>query len=58
MVPNAVDSKLNLMVSLCTDTVLLLIMIFGLFRLFSDHRGASSLGRLLWTQVWLGKIFL
>ncbi|KAH9958708.1 hypothetical protein BC827DRAFT_546707 [Russula dissimulans] len=55
MVPNAVDSKLNLMVSLCTDTVLLLIMIFGLFRLFSDHRGASSLGRLLWTQglVWL-----
>jgi len=54
-VPNAADSKLNLMVTVCTDTILLLIMMLGLFRMFNDQYGAFSLGRLLWTQglIWL-----
>jgi len=55
---NATESKLKIMVTVGTDTILLLITMLGLFRLFHDQYGASNLGRLLWTQVWLGKILL
>jgi hypothetical protein len=44
-------TRLNILVSLGTDIVLLLIMIFGLFRLGFHERSAVGLGRLVWKQV-------
>jgi hypothetical protein len=43
--------KLNILVTLATDVILLLIMIFGLLRLGFHERSAFGLGRLLWKQV-------
>jgi hypothetical protein len=42
---------LNVLVTLVTDIILLLIMFFGLLRLGFHERGAFGLGRLLWKQV-------
>ena len=44
-------SQLNILVTLATDIILLLIMSFGLLRLGFHERGAFGLGRLLWKQV-------
>ena len=44
-------SKLNILATLATDIILLLIMFFGLLRLGFHDRGAFGLGRLLWKQV-------
>lgn len=44
-------SELNILVTLATDIILLLIMFFGLLRLGFHEPGAFGLGRLLWKQV-------
>ena len=44
-------SELNIFVTLATDIILLLIMIFGLLRLGFHERDAFGMGRLLWKQV-------
>ena len=44
-------TKLNLIVSLVTDIILLLVMLIGLLRLRLHERTAFGLGRLLWRQV-------
>ena len=49
--PNLHISVLNVLVTLVTDIILLLIMVFGLLRLGFHERGAFGLGRLLWKQV-------
>jgi hypothetical protein len=51
VVVNLRITKLNILVSLVTDIVLLLIMFFGLLRLGFHERGAFGLGRLVWKQV-------
>ncbi|KAF8504747.1 hypothetical protein F5888DRAFT_780649 [Russula emetica] len=55
LVPNLHISELNILVTLATDIILLLIMFFGLLRLGFHERGAFGLGRLLWKQgvIWL-----
>ncbi|KAH9977430.1 hypothetical protein BJV74DRAFT_154989 [Russula compacta] len=47
--------QLSTIVALVTDVVLLLIMLFGVFRLRRDGCGTMALGRLLWNQgvIWL-----
>jgi len=49
------DTKLNVIVTLATDTALLLIMLVGLLRWRIREGGASSLADFLWTQglIWL-----
>ena len=44
-------SKLNYLVTLTTDTILVLLMFFGLLRLGFHERDVFGLGRLLWKQV-------
>ncbi len=51
MVVNLGITKLNMLVSLGTDIMLLLIMFFGLLRLGFHERSAFGLGRLVWKQV-------
>jgi hypothetical protein len=51
VVPNLHISELNILVTLATDIILLLIMFFGLLRLGFHERGVFGLGRLLWKQV-------
>ncbi|KAH9954863.1 hypothetical protein BC827DRAFT_1272185 [Russula dissimulans] len=55
LVPNTTASELNIIVSLITDTLLLIIMLIGLFRWRLEEGNTSSFGRLLWTQgiIWL-----
>jgi len=48
---NSEDSKLNIIVSLVTDIVLLLTMFVGLFRMRSHDDGTFGIGLLLWKQV-------
>lgn len=48
---NLYISERNILVTLATDMILLLIMFFGLLRLGFHERGAFGLGRLLWKQV-------
>ena len=43
--------ELNILVTLATDVILLLIMFFGLLRLGFHERGTFGLGRLMWKQV-------
>ncbi|KAH9977433.1 hypothetical protein BJV74DRAFT_953545 [Russula compacta] len=47
--------QLSTIAALVTDVVLLLIMLFGVFRLRRDGGGTMALGRLLWNQgiIWL-----
>jgi hypothetical protein len=44
-------TKLNLIVTLATDIILLLIMSIGLLRLGFHERSAFDMGRILWRQV-------
>ncbi|KAH9958705.1 hypothetical protein BC827DRAFT_546512 [Russula dissimulans] len=55
MSPNSAVTDLNWIVSLSTDTLLLLIMLLSLFRRRYEYDGVSSLRRLLWNQglIWL-----
>ncbi|KAI9455868.1 hypothetical protein F5148DRAFT_386659 [Russula earlei] len=52
---NTLASKLNLMTSLATDIVLLLIMLVGLLRWRLQEGGMPNIARFLWTQglIWL-----
>jgi len=52
---NTEISKANIVTTLCTDIILLVIMLVGLFRLRLQVSNPSSLGRLLWTQgiIWI-----
>ncbi|KAH9954858.1 hypothetical protein BC827DRAFT_922722 [Russula dissimulans] len=52
---NATSTKLNIVVSLSSDIVLLLIMLVGLLRWRLGEGGPSSMSRFLWTQclLWL-----
>jgi hypothetical protein len=47
---NTESNKLNIIVSLASDVILLLIMLAGLFRLRLQE-GDFGLGRILWNQV-------
>ncbi|KAH9956517.1 hypothetical protein BC827DRAFT_1385966 [Russula dissimulans] len=55
MVTNVQSLKLNIIVTLVSDILLLLIMLIGLLRLRYHEHGAFSMGRLLWKQglIWL-----
>jgi hypothetical protein len=44
-------TKLNLIVTLVTDTALLFVMFIGLLRRRLHEPGAFGLGRLMWRQV-------
>ena len=43
--------ELNILVTLATDIILLLIMFFGLLRQGFHEHGTFGLGRLMWKQV-------
>jgi hypothetical protein len=47
---NTESNKLNIIVTLVTDVILLLIMLIGLFRLRRNGAGTFGLGQLLWRQ--------
>ncbi|KAH9956520.1 hypothetical protein BC827DRAFT_752320 [Russula dissimulans] len=55
MVTNLESLKPNIIVTLVSDILLLLIMLIGLLRLRYHERGAFNMGRLLWKQglIWL-----
>jgi len=55
LVPNTTASELNIVVSLITDSLLLIIMLIGLYRWRLEEGSTGSFGRLLWTQgiIWL-----
>ena len=48
---NSHSSKLNIIVTLIVDVVLLLTVLVGLLRWRSDGLGMFGIGRLLWKQV-------
>jgi hypothetical protein len=48
---NSHSGKLNIVVNLITDIVLLLIMLVGLLRLRSEGGATFGIGDLLWKQV-------
>ena len=48
---NSEDNKLNIIVILITDMILLLTVLVGLIRLHHPGGGTLGLGRLLWKQV-------
>ncbi|KAH9967224.1 hypothetical protein BC827DRAFT_1264088 [Russula dissimulans] len=54
-VPDTTVNTLNIIVSLCTDIVLLLMMLIGLLTWRDESAGASNLSSLLWMQgnIWL-----
>ena len=51
MIDNISGTRLNMIATLITDIVLLLLMLIGLFRLGFSERDALGLGRLMWRQV-------
>ncbi|KAH9967227.1 hypothetical protein BC827DRAFT_575746 [Russula dissimulans] len=53
--PNTTVNTLNIIVSLCTDIVLLFVMLVGLLSWRREPGGVSNLSSLLWTQgnIWL-----
>ncbi len=51
LIVNMHISELNILVTLATDVILLLVMFFGLLRLGFHDRSAFGVGRLLWKQV-------
>ncbi|KAH9954860.1 hypothetical protein BC827DRAFT_922878 [Russula dissimulans] len=55
VVSNSTATRVNIIVTLATDTVMLLIMLVGLLRWRFREGGASGLGRFLWIQglIWL-----
>jgi hypothetical protein len=48
---NVESTKLNIIITLGTDIILLIIMLVGLLRLNLHESGAFGLGRLMWRQV-------
>ena len=48
---NTDSSKLNILILIITDVVLLLTMLVGLLRFRRTVGGSCSVGRLLWKQV-------
>lgn len=51
MVYNTESNKPNIIVTLITDIILLLMMLVGLLRIRREGGGTFGLGRLLWKQV-------
>ena len=51
MVPNSESGKLNIIVTLITDVILLLLMLVGLLRIRRYGGGTSCLAHLMWKQV-------
>jgi len=51
MVPNSESGKLNMIVTVITDVILLLMMLVGLLRIRRYGGGTSSLAHLMWKQV-------
>jgi hypothetical protein len=58
LIVNLHISELNILVTLATDIILLLVMSFGLLRLGFHERSAIALGRFLWKQVRYWRISL
>ena len=58
LIVNLHISQLNILVTLATDIILLLIMFFGLLRLGFHEHSTFGLGRLLWKQVRNWRILL
>jgi hypothetical protein len=57
LVVNVQSTKLNSIVTLVTDIILLLIMLIGLLRLGFHESGVQGLGHLMWTQVGVSALF-
>lgn len=51
IVVNTESTKLNIIVTLIADVILLLIMLAGLFRMRRYGCGKFGLGHLMWIQV-------
>ena len=51
VVLNSDSSKLNIIVFVITDIILLIMVLVGLFRLCRDGGGKIGIGLLLWRQV-------
>ena len=51
IITNISSTNINLITTLVTDVVLLLIMLIGLLRLGFHEPGVYGLGRLMWKQV-------
>ena len=51
IVVNTESTKLNIIVTLITDVILLLIMLVGLLRIRRYGCGKFGLGHLMWKQV-------
>jgi hypothetical protein len=55
---NIRSTKLNSIIVLIIDIILLLIMLIGLLRLGFHQSGVQGLGHLMWTQVGVSGYFL
>jgi hypothetical protein len=51
IITNIHSTKLNMITTLITDVVLLLIMLIGLLRLGAHEPGVYGMGRFMWRQV-------
>jgi len=51
IISNSHSSKLNIIVTLIVDIILLLVVLVGLLRWRSDGLSMFGIGRLLWKQV-------
>jgi hypothetical protein len=51
VISNIHSTKLNMISTLITDVVLLLVMLIGLLRLGFHESGVYGLGHLMWRQV-------
>jgi hypothetical protein len=51
MVPNSESGKLNIIVTLVTDVILLLLMLVGLLRIRRYGSSTSCLAHFMWKQV-------
>jgi hypothetical protein len=58
MVPNSESGKLNIIVTLVTDAILLLIMLVGLLRIRRYGGSTSCLAHFMWKQVCLSVAIL
>jgi hypothetical protein len=58
MAVNIHSTKLNLIIALVTDIILLLIMLIGLLRLGFHETGVRGIGHLMWTQVGVSMRYL
>ena len=56
IVTNIHSTKLNMITTLITDVVLLLIMLTGLLRLGFHEPGVFGIGYLMWKQVSVGAV--